>query len=144
MPHPFTRTACHCGQPHTSPSHPHQFTATLGSDTCACKLHRRNPIHTEATTLGQASPSPYAPQRPLSRREVEVMRHIASGCDNASAGARMSISGETVRSHLLHISRKFGVQGQSSRTLLVALCLAAGVLTMADVRPAVPQRAAAR
>jgi LuxR family maltose regulon positive regulatory protein len=54
---------------------------------------------------------------PLSEREVEVLRLLASGRSNAELAQTLVVSMNTVKTHLLHIYGKLGV---SSRTQAVA------------------------
>jgi len=44
----------------------------------------------------------------LSDREVEVLRHVASGRSNRAIGDAMGLSALTVKSHLARIARKLG------------------------------------
>jgi DNA-binding NarL/FixJ family response regulator len=46
----------------------------------------------------------------LSAREEEVVRYVARGLRNAEIGANLSISEETVKTHLNRIFRKLGVR----------------------------------
>ncbi|WP_309112216.1 response regulator transcription factor [Saccharothrix sp.] len=51
--------------------------------------------------------------RPLSRRELEVLRLIAEGRTAVQIAARLAISAETVRSHVTHILRKLGARDRA-------------------------------
>ncbi|GAB2959394.1 response regulator [Nonomuraea fastidiosa] len=55
-----------------------------------------------------------APSDPLSARELEVLGLIARGCTNREAAARLFISEATVKSHLLHIYAKLGVNDRAA------------------------------
>jgi DNA-binding NarL/FixJ family response regulator len=46
----------------------------------------------------------------LSAREQQVLDHLASGASNRAIAARMSLSEDTVKSHLTRIYRKLGVR----------------------------------
>jgi DNA-binding CsgD family transcriptional regulator len=46
----------------------------------------------------------------LSRREQEVLDHLASGASNSDIADRMSLSVDTVKSHLTRVYRKLGVR----------------------------------
>jgi len=48
----------------------------------------------------------------LSARELEVLRLIAQGADNATIGRELSISGHTVKQHVTSIFGKLGVQNR--------------------------------
>jgi DNA-binding NarL/FixJ family response regulator len=47
--------------------------------------------------------------RRLSARELEVLDHLASGAGNRAIAERMSLSEDTVKSHLTRVYRKLGV-----------------------------------
>ena len=49
----------------------------------------------------------------LSAREEEVVRYVARGLRNAEIAANLSISEETVKTHLNRIFRKLGVRDQA-------------------------------
>lgn len=57
-----------------------------------------------------ASPSP----EPISARELEVLELVASGASNREAAARLFISEATVKTHLLHIYAKLGVNDRAA------------------------------
>ena len=48
----------------------------------------------------------------LSARELEVLRLVAEGADNATIGRELSISGHTVKQHVTSILNKLGVQNR--------------------------------
>jgi DNA-binding NarL/FixJ family response regulator len=52
----------------------------------------------------------------LSRREIEVLRGIASGATNKQMADRLGISVRTVETHRGHIMQKLGVQGTAGLT----------------------------
>jgi DNA-binding NarL/FixJ family response regulator len=62
----------------------------------------------------------------LSRREVEVIRHVADGRSNRDIGEAMGLSALTVKSHLARIARKLGT---GDRAGMVAISLRTGVIT---------------
>jgi DNA-binding NarL/FixJ family response regulator len=62
---------------------------------------------------------------PLSNRELEVLGLIAQGCTNRDAAGRLFISEATVKTHLLHIYAKLGV---NDRAAAVATAFARGLL----------------
>ena len=53
-------------------------------------------------------------ERPLSQRELEVLRLVAQGATNREAAARLFISEATVKTHLLHIYAKLGVNDRAA------------------------------
>ncbi|MGI5493685.1 response regulator [Microtetraspora malaysiensis] len=68
-----------------------------------------------------------APADPLSARELEVLRLIAEGATNREAAARLFISEATVKSHVLHIYTKLGV---NDRAAAVAVAFRRGLLNL--------------
>lgn len=64
--------------------------------------------------------------RPLSDREVEIMRLVAGGLSNREIGARLYLSPSTVKAHLARIADKLGTHGD--RAGMVAHLFRAGVL----------------
>ncbi|MET1071959.1 MAG: response regulator transcription factor [Umezawaea sp.] len=94
----------------------------------------------EAAARGQAVLSPSVATRlvgqvrkpvsaPLSQRETEVLELIAQGSTNREAGKRLSISETTVKTHLLHVYAKLGV---NDRAAAVAAAFSRGYLTPRD------------
>ena len=61
----------------------------------------------------------------LSERELEVLRLIARGETNRGAAAHLFISEATVKTHLLHIYAKLGV---NDRAAAVALAVERGLV----------------
>src|SRR5690606_27330848 len=78
----------------------------------------------EAAARGEAVLSPAVaarllhrvrtPDEPLSRRELEVLELVANGATNREAAARLFISEATVKTHLLHIYEKLGVNDRAA------------------------------
>ncbi|MGW7538139.1 response regulator [Amycolatopsis sp. NPDC054798] len=92
----------------------------------------------EAAAKGQAVLSPTVATRLmgqlrqpaaglLSEREVEVLRLIAKGATNRRAAEELFISQATVKTHLLHVYAKLGV---NDRAAAVAAAFAQGYLTL--------------
>jgi DNA-binding CsgD family transcriptional regulator/ArsR family metal-binding transcriptional regulator len=50
---------------------------------------------------------------PLTRREIQVLRCIASGCTNREISGQLNISQHTVKSHVIHIFNKIGVNDRA-------------------------------
>jgi LuxR family maltose regulon positive regulatory protein len=63
---------------------------------------------------------------PLTERELDVLRLLASGRSNAEMAAELFVEQSTVKSHLIHLYSKLGVH---SRTQAVARARALGLLT---------------
>ncbi|WP_181771435.1 response regulator [Amycolatopsis pittospori] len=91
----------------------------------------------EAASRGQAMLSPAVATRlmgqmrqpasgPLSQRELEVLELIAKGSTNREAAKRLFISEATVKTHLLHVYAKLGV---NDRAAAVAAAFSQGYLT---------------
>ncbi|EMD24650.1 response regulator [Amycolatopsis azurea] len=91
----------------------------------------------EAAAQGQAMLSPAVAARlmgqlrqptagPLSQRELEVLELIAKGSTNREAAKRLFISEATVKTHLLHVYAKLGV---NDRAAAVATAFSQGYLT---------------
>lgn len=57
--------------------------------------------------------------RGLTRREVEVLGHLAEGCTNRDIAARMFLSVKTVERHLLNAYTKAGLRNRSEATAFV-------------------------
>ncbi|WP_020575011.1 response regulator [Actinopolymorpha alba] len=65
-------------------------------------------------------------KEPLSQRELEVLTLISQGSTNREAAARLFISEATVKTHVLHIYAKLGV---NDRAAAVATAFERGLLT---------------
>lgn len=78
---------------------------------------------------------------PLSPRELEVLGLIARGGTNREVAARLFISQATVRTHLLHIYGKLGV---NDRAAAVAAPFDRGLLRPGGQSPGRARRSAAR
>ncbi len=68
----------------------------------------------------QASSEPPVFVEPLTERELEILRLVASGLRNNEIAARCFVSQSTVKTHLVHVYAKLGVH---TRTEAVARCL---------------------
>ena len=67
----------------------------------------------------------------LTAREVEVLALVAEGCTNAEAARRLYISEATVKTHLLQI---FGKLGVDDRTAAVTRAMERGLLRLPPAR----------
>lgn len=72
----------------------------------------------------------YEPADPLSARELEVLRHAASGMRNKEIARAVGVSDRTVQAHFAHIFTKLGV---ASRTEAVVRCLHRGWIRLDDL-----------
>lgn len=70
-----------------------------------------------------------SPSVTLSDRELEILRLIADGSTNREAAARLFISEATVKTHVLHIYAKLGV---NDRAAAVAAGFRRGLLDVSD------------
>jgi DNA-binding NarL/FixJ family response regulator len=71
-------------------------------------------------------------REPPSEREMEVLRLVARGATNREIAARLFVSEATVKSHLLHLYSKLGV---NDRAAAVAAAFAQGLLTPGNGSP---------
>jgi DNA-binding NarL/FixJ family response regulator len=79
-------------------------------------------------------------REPLSQRELDVLGLISRGCSNREAAARLFISEATVKTHVLHIYAKLGV---NDRAAAVAAGFERGLLPR-PLKPAAPVPARGR
>jgi len=63
----------------------------------------------------------------LTPREIDVLRHVASGNRNRDIAERLFISEETVKVHIKHIMEKLGA---SDRTQAVAIVVRRGIIQL--------------
>jgi DNA-binding NarL/FixJ family response regulator len=63
----------------------------------------------------------------LTDRELDVLKHVASGNRNRDIGELLSISEETVKVHMKHIMEKLGA---SDRTEAVAIAVRRGIIQL--------------
>jgi DNA-binding NarL/FixJ family response regulator len=62
----------------------------------------------------QERPDPKADDVPLTRREYQVLRHVAYGLSNREVGCSLNISIETVKEHMQNILRKFDMPDRTA------------------------------
>lgn len=62
----------------------------------------------------QTRPDPRADDVPLTRREYQVLLHLAYGLSNREIGYSLSISVETVKEHVQNIMRKLDTQDRTA------------------------------
>jgi DNA-binding NarL/FixJ family response regulator len=65
--------------------------------------------------IGQMqAPAPLPREELLSQRELEVLELVAQGVSNRDAAARLFISQATVKTHLVHVYEKLGVNDRAA------------------------------
>src|SRR5262245_33867937 len=69
----------------------------------------------------------------LTEREIEVLKHVASGNRNRDIAERLFISEETVKVHIKHIMEKLGA---ADRTQAVAIALGRGIIELGEAQSA--------
>ena len=77
----------------------------------AAELSRQGTMHHTSDAEGRTA------LQHLSRREQEVLRALAAGLDNQGIAERLFISSETVRSHIVRIYGKLGVDSRLQAVL---------------------------
>ncbi len=65
-----------------------------------------------------ATPESQPQERKLSRREIEILKHVTSGETNRDIAKRLEISEHTVRNHISNIFHKLGVRNRTEAALL--------------------------
>ena len=68
----------------------------------------------------------------LTRREMDVLHHLADGSSNRTVAERLQIAVGTVKSHIKHILSKLQAR---SRTEVVSIAMKRGLLSSRDTRP---------
>lgn len=54
------------------------------------------------------------PQQSLSQREIGILRELATGASNKALAKKLFISEATVKTHLIHIFQKLGVESRTA------------------------------
>src|ERR1700744_739171 len=77
--------------------------------------HRRWPPAWGARCAGRGPATRRAPApEPISPRELEVLELVAQGASNRDTAAQLFISEATVKTHLMHIYAKLGVNDRAA------------------------------
>lgn len=63
--------------------------------------------------------------RHLSDKEVAVLQEVADGASNESAGERLQLSMETVKTHMSHVTAKLQARNRANA---VAVAIRAGII----------------
>jgi DNA-binding NarL/FixJ family response regulator len=69
------------------------------------------------------------PSIPLTPRELDILRHVASGLKNREVGELLEVSEQTIKNHLSSILHKLGVP---NRTHAVTFAVRQGWLRLED------------
>jgi len=59
-------------------------------------------------------------QLTLTVREIQVLRLVAEGCTNPEISQILAISGHTVKTHVVHIFNKLGVNARTQAAVWAA------------------------
>lgn len=119
----LARTLGRLGQTPAALDEVRRAVRALGSVPAAFERSKASAL--EAQLQAAAPRKAGAPAAGLTRRELEVIRLIASGSSNARIGQRLFISGHTVHRHVANVFVKLNVR---SRSAIVARAAALGLL----------------
>ena len=72
------------------------------------------------------------PESVLTRREIEILGHMAEGCSNKMIASQLNISGHTVKQHISRLMIKLNA---NDRTHAVAIALRAGIIPLKQPHP---------
>ncbi len=73
-----------------------------------------SPVIASPVAASPAGAAPVAPALPLSPRELEVARLVASGMTNAEIGKQLHISPATVGRHLSNVYERLGIHSRAA------------------------------
>jgi DNA-binding NarL/FixJ family response regulator len=77
----------------------------------------RAPRPASTNPLQSPSGDVYAASGELTRRELEILRHVANGRSNAELAKELWVTEQTVKFHLSNIYRKLGVRNRTQASL---------------------------
>lgn len=98
---------------------PAAFAASLGAVGALSKHMPRGAIVAAVKGVaegGKVFPRVPAPASQLSRRELDVLQHLASGLSNPETAATLNLSRHTVKQHTSGVYRKLGVRNRAEAT----------------------------
>jgi LuxR family transcriptional regulator, regulator of acetate metabolism len=72
------------------------------------------PLRTAPTPAPAVAPLDRRPRSPLTPREWEVLAHVADGATNRVVAHRLTLSEDTVKTHMRNVLRKLGVATRSA------------------------------
>lgn len=73
--------------------------------------------HSSERSIARLAKTTPSPQSPLTSREIELLRQVASGANNRAIATRLGISPHTVKTHLYNIFKKIGVPNRLQASL---------------------------
>ena len=85
----------------------------LRAGTATIPAPRRSAEEAVMARMPTDRPEPAAGPRPLSERDVELLRHLAVGRSTAQIAAALSITSNTARTRIRRIQRKLAVAGRA-------------------------------
>jgi DNA-binding NarL/FixJ family response regulator len=77
-----------------------------------------DPALTDRLFRHVAQTSPLGEAAPLSFRETEILQLIATGCTNREIALRLSVSENTIKTHVAHILEKLGTTNRTEAAAL--------------------------
>ena len=95
------------------------MTQTGGDSTVLISNHKKIPIRAISGEYGE-----FLQTRPLTKREIEILRLIVQGNTNNEIAANLNLTDGTIKSHVRNILEKLGVR---DRTQAAVLALRAGL-----------------
>jgi len=100
-------------------SRPRATTQTTEDATALISNHKKIPIRAISGEYGE-----FLQARPLTKREIEILRLIVQGNTNNEIAANLNLTDGTIKSHVRNILEKLGVR---DRTQAAVLALRAGL-----------------
>lgn len=81
------------------------------------KTEINNWLREQSSQIGYMDGQPHDQFELLSRRELEVLREVAKGCQNANIAANLGISHQTVKNHINRIQTKLNIDDRTQAAL---------------------------